>query len=81
MSRIDSLIEQVATDMPIDEDRENNLVMLAFAKQGEEYATEMIDLLDTLNDSVRYQNIESIEFDDSGQIQAIHFRKHGEETA
>ena len=51
MSRITDIIRRVEQREPIDVDHELKLITLDFARQGEQFAEEMIDLIETLDDA------------------------------
>ena len=81
MSRIENLVGRVEANKPIDLDRETALLTLDFARQGEQYASEMIALIETLDEDHRYRGVESIELFESGGIKAIHFQASGKEKS
>jgi hypothetical protein len=74
MSRITDIIRRVEQREPIDLDQELTLMMLDVAQQGEQFADEMIRLIESLDDAHRYAELEQIELFESGQVKTLHFR-------
>jgi hypothetical protein len=80
MSRIDEMIRRIEANEKIDLDRELTLLTLEFAQQGEQYADQMIELIESLDQSQRYSDVESIELFESGGIKKIQFQADGGEN-
>jgi len=75
MSRITNIIRRVEQHEPVDLEQELALMTLDIAQQGEQFADEMIQLIESIDESHRYAGIEQIELFESGQIKTIHFRR------
>jgi hypothetical protein len=79
MSRIDDLIDRVEANESVDLDRLTALLTLEFASQGEQFADEMVTLIESLDEDHRYRGVESIELFESGRVKAVHFQTQDDE--
>ncbi len=75
MSHIDDMIRRVTEGEVIDWDQEDLLLHLGTLRLGEDFVDEMKEIIN--GGSQRYQNVESVEFFEDGQIKSIKFKGEG----